>query len=313
MTRPLHEDEIPVDLPLVRALVDASFPDLANLALRRLTTTGSSNALFRLGNDLVVRLPRQPGGTATIDKEARWLPAVGARLPVAVPEVVAVGEPALGYGERWSIVRWLPGVHPPAVKPGAEGDPHRGRLAEDLAAVVLALKEATLLREARTDPDLRWYRGEPVGAMAEPTFTAIQRCRQIPGLGLDLDRVTEVWTDVVAACSGDHYREPRWLHGDLVAENLLVTDGRLSAVLDFGALSVGDPTVDLVAAWEVLDPPARETFRRLVDVDEPTWERARAWALALGMMTFPYYWDTMPARCANRLAMVRSVLAEAAR
>jgi aminoglycoside phosphotransferase (APT) family kinase protein len=312
MTGRLHHDEIPVALPLVRALVDVSFPDLAILPLRPLESSGSSNALFRLGHDLVVRLPRQPGGTATIDKEARWLPVVGSRLPVAVPEVVAVGEPALGYEERWSIVRWLPGVHPPAVETSAARDPRRHLLAEDLAAVVLALKRAHVPREARTDPDLRWYRGEPVVAMAEPTFAAIERCRRIPGLGLDLDEVTELWTEVVATCSGDHRQEPRWLHGDLVAENLLLTDGRLSAVLDFGGLSVGDPTVDLVSAWEVLDPPARKTFRRLVDVDEPTWERARAWALALGMMTFPYYWDTMPARCANRLAMVRSVLADGA-
>jgi aminoglycoside phosphotransferase (APT) family kinase protein len=312
MTGPLHDDELPVDPSLVRALVDAAFPQLATLALRPLESTGSSNALFRLGDDLVVRLPRQPGGTATIDKEARWLPVVGPRLPVPVPEVVAVGEPALGYGERWSIVRWLPGVHPPAVEPSAAEDSRRHLLAEDLAAVVLALERAHVPQDALTDPDLRWYRGEPVVALAEPTFTAIERCRRIPGLDLDLDAVAVVWTEMVAGHPVEPPREDRWLHGDLVAENLLVTDTRLSAVLDFGGLSVGDPTVDLVAAWEVLDPPARETFRRLIDVDDATWELARAWALALGMMTFPYYWDTMPARCENRLAMVRSVLAEVA-
>ena len=313
MTGPMHDDEIPVARPLVRALVDASFPDLATLPLRPLESTGSSNVQFRLGHDLVVRLPRQPGGSGTIDKEARWLPVVGAALPVSVPEVVAVGEPALGYGERWSIVRWLPGVHPPAVEPSAPGDPRRRLLAEDLAAVVLALKRAPVPGDARSDPDLRWYRGEPVVALAEATFAAVERCRRIPGLGLDLDAVTDVWTEMVATPAVEHAQDPRLLHGDLVAENLLLTDGRLSAVLDFGGLSIGDPTVDLVAAWEVLDRPARETFRRLVDVDDPTWEQARAWALALGMMTFPYYWDTMPARCANRLAMVRSVLADAAR
>ena len=313
MPGPLHDDEIPVEPSLARALVDAAFPHLATLALKPLESTGSSNALFRLGDDLVVRLPRQPGGAATIDKEARWLPVVGPSLPVAVPEVVAVGEPALGYGERWSIVRWLPGVHPPAVEPSAAEDPRRHLLAEDLAAVVLALERAHVPQDARTDPDLRWYRGEPVVALAESTFTAIERCRQIPGLGLDLDAVAVVWTELVTGHPVDPPREDRWLHGDLVAENLLVTDTRLSAVLDFGGLSIGDPTVDLVAAWEVLDPPARETFRRLIDVDDATWELARAWALALGMMTFPYYWDTMPARCANRLAMVRSVLADVGR
>lgn len=313
MIGPLHEDEIPIALPLVRALVDASFPELSDRPLRSLESTGSSNALFRLGDDLVVRLPRQPGGSATIDKEARWGPVVAPGLPVAVPEVVGVGQPGLGYEEGWSIQRWLPGVHPTVVDATTAEAPGRNGLAQDLAAVVLALKRVPVPREAELDPELRWYRGEPVTAIAETIGDAIDRCRRIAGLDLDVDAVASVWTEMMAAHSDLHAEaEARWLHGDLVAENLLLTNGRLSAVLDFGGLCVGDPTVDLVAAWEVLDPPARETFRQLVEVDDRTWDRAQAWALALGMMTFPYYWHTMPARCANRLAMVRSVLAEVA-
>jgi aminoglycoside phosphotransferase (APT) family kinase protein len=105
----LHGDEIEIDLPLVRALVDRALPDLAGHPLRRLETSGSSNVLYRLGDDLLVRLPRQPGGSETITKEARWLPYVAPALPVAVPTIVAVGEPDLGYPERWSVVRWLDG------------------------------------------------------------------------------------------------------------------------------------------------------------------------------------------------------------
>ncbi|MBA3233318.1 MAG: phosphotransferase [Propionibacteriales bacterium] len=105
----------------------------------------------------------------------------------------------------------------------------------------------------------------------------------------------------------------RWYHGDLLAENLLVRDGRLAAVLDFGGLSIGDPTVDLVAAWEILDPAARELLRTSLGLDDATWLRARAWALALAVMTFPYYSRTMPARCANRLAMARALLDEIAK
>ncbi len=104
---------------------------------------------------------------------------------------------------------------------------------------------------------------------------------------------------------------PRWYHGDLLAENLLVRDGRLAALLDFGGLSVGDPTIDLVVAWELLDTSSRDVFRQAVGVDDDTWQRGRAWALALALMTFPYYWRTMPDRCASRLAMARSVLADA--
>jgi aminoglycoside phosphotransferase (APT) family kinase protein len=104
---------------------------------------------------------------------------------------------------------------------------------------------------------------------------------------------------------------PRWYHGDLLGENLLVRDGRLASLLDFGGLAVGDPTVDLMIAWDVLDPAAREVFRSAVGADDESWLRGRAWALTVALMTFPYYWRTMPDRCASRLAMARAVLADA--
>jgi aminoglycoside phosphotransferase (APT) family kinase protein len=129
-------------------------------------------------------------------------------------------------------------------------------------------------------------------------------------LGLDLDACAALWTEAMALPSADDSAPPRWHHGDLVAENLLVRDGRLAAVLDFGGLSLGDPTVDLVVAWEVLDPEARGTFREEVGVDDGDWLRGRAWALAIAVMTFPYYWATMPGRCADRLALARAVLAD---
>lgn len=106
--------------------------------------------------------------------------------------------------------------------------------------------------------------------------------------------------------------EPRWLHGDLFPENLLLHEGRLAAVLDFDVLSVGDPTVDLVVAWALLDPPGRQVFRSVLGVDKPTWLRGRAWALAIALMTLPYYWHTMPERCSVAIAMAHAVLSDAA-
>jgi hypothetical protein len=121
---PLHDDELEIGTPLVRALVDRTLPHCAALPLRRLRSAGSSNELFRLGDELLVRLPRQPGGSATIGKEARWLPLIGPLLPAAVPEIVVVGEPGCGYPERWSVVRWLAGDVPTVAEPSAaaEGD-----------------------------------------------------------------------------------------------------------------------------------------------------------------------------------------------
>ncbi len=312
MTEPLHDDEIPIDLPLVRALVDRAFPEYADLQLSRLGASGSSNALFRLGEDLLVRLPRQPGGTATIDKEARWLPYVGRALPAAVPEIVAVGTPAFGYPERWSVVRWITGDVPSIVDPGTAADPRRHHLAQDLAGVVTALRHIDVPPSALHDPQLRWYRGDPLATRDAQTRGDIEECRAIPDLGLDLDAALEVWAEAMALPGVDPETTPRWYHGDLAAENLLVRDGRLTAVLDFGGLAVGDPTIDLVVAWELLAAPDRDVFRTATGVDDETWLRARAWALSLAAMTFPYYWRTMPERCTSRRAMARAVLADAA-
>lgn len=309
MTGPLHTDELTIDADLVRALVGRARPGWAALPVDPLPRSGSSNALFRLGDDLLVRLPRQPGGSATIEKEARWLPLVGPRLPAAVPEVVAVGEPGFGYPERWSVLRWLDGDVPPG--PVAGAGPSRDGLARDLAAVVTALGDIDVPSSALADPQLRCYRGDPLATRDEDTRRDIAACRSISGLDLDLDAALNVWGRAVALPGSARTTTPRWHHGDLVAENLLVRDGRLAAVLDFGGLAVGDATVDLVVAWEVLDDPSREVFRQSVGVDDDTWRRGRAWALSLALMTFPYYWATMPDRCAERLAMARAVLRDA--
>jgi aminoglycoside phosphotransferase (APT) family kinase protein len=311
MTNPLHSDELAIDVGLVRALVGRTRPEWSSLPLSALSTSGSSNALFRLGDELLVRLPRQPNGSVAIEKEARWLPRIGPLLPVSVPDVVAVGEPGLGYPERWSIVRWLEGDVPSVVDPSSEAEPARARLARDLADVVSALQRIPVSPAALADSHLQQYRGEPLRSMDDTTRRDVAACRTIPDLDLDLDAALRVWDDAMALPDPGRGSTVRWFHGDLLAENLLVRRGRLTAVLDFGGLGVGDPTVDLVVAWEVLDRDSRDVFRHVVDVDEQSWLRGRAWALAVALMTFPYYWQTLPHRCASRLAMARAVLEDA--
>lgn len=312
MIESFHTDEIPIDLPLVRALVDRAVPAFSGLPVRRLAHSGSSNALFRLGDELLVRLPRQRGGSTTIDKEARWLPRLGPFLPVTVPDIVAVGEPDCGYPERWSVVRWIAGDLAPVVAPQTPIDPARRELALDLADVITALRGVDVPGDARADPVLRWYRAEPLATRDVDTRRGIEACRTIPGLDLDLDAALQVWEQAMALPGVDESAATRWCHGDLLPENLLVRAGRLAAVLDFGGLCVGDPTVDLIAAWGVLDAPARDAFRRSLDVDEPSWLRGRAWALSLAVLTFPYYWRTMPGRCSSSLTIARTVLNDAA-
>jgi aminoglycoside phosphotransferase (APT) family kinase protein len=306
----LHDDEIPIDTGLVRALVDRAMPGYVGVPVRRLDSSGSTNALFRLGDNLLVRLPRQPGGSASIAKEAKWLPVIGPSLPAGVPEVVAVFEPDCDYPEHWSVVRWIDGEHPEVVTPQTPADPRRVDLAVDLAEVVQALGLAEVPSEAVGDPALRWYRGEPLATIDAVTRENIGHCRALGDFGFDLDAAEWLWDESIRLPGAEDRPAPRWYHGDLTAENLLVRDGRLAAVLDFGALSVGDPAIDLVLAWEVLDPPAREIFRRKLGVDDATWLRARAWALSISLMIW-YYWTTMPQRRTRSIAVGRNVLADA--
>lgn len=310
MAQELHSDEIPIDAELVRALVRRAMPDHAEAPVRRLPSGGSTNALFRLGDDLLVRLPRQPGGSATIAKEGAWLPILGPQLPVSVPDIVDTFEPDDDYPERWSVVRWIEGEHPQVVTPETPADPTRQNLATDLAAVLCSLEHAEVPKDAVSSPDLHWYRGDPLATMDETTRGNIERCRSLPDFGFDLDAAARVWDEAMKLPGAAERTTPRWYHGDLAAENLLLRHGALAGVLDFGCLSVGDPTVDLAVAWEILDAPSRELFRRQLGVGDATWLRGRAWALSIALMIW-YYWTTMPGRRASRMAVGRNVLADA--
>jgi aminoglycoside phosphotransferase (APT) family kinase protein len=306
----LHEDEIDVDEELVRRLLRTVGTAYDDLPLRRFEATGSTNALFRLGDDLLVRVPRQPGGTATIEKEQRWLPYVAPHLPVPVPEVVAVGEPGSGYPEKWSVVRFLPGERPGVPRPN---EPTRHALATDLAGVVRALGSLAVPTDARRDPSLEWYRGRPLASMDDAMQEYLRDSRPLaghPGLEVDLGAVASAWLDIVQMPEAHRVVEPRWYHGDLNAENLLVRAGRLVAVLDFGGLSVGDPTIDLAVAWQLLDPRARTVFRESLSVDDVTWTLAAGWVLVLSVMGLPYYWDTMRDRVLRGLHAGREALTD---
>ena len=303
----LHADELSIDLNLVRCLVDRAFPEYASYDLKPTRDSGSSNALFRLGEDLLVRMPREPGGGATIDKEARWLPFVSSRVTAAVPRIVCIGEPDLGYSERWSITTWLDGVGAAPPLPGS-GRSAGVALARDLADFITELRALEIPSEAAGDEALSWYRGMPLAVLDADFRESAAQCR-ILDIDIDIDEALRVWDRAVES---SHAAEPAtgWYHGDLLGENLLLDDeGRLAAVLDFGGLAIGNPTVDLIVAWEALAEEGRRAFRRALDVDDAAWTAARGWALLVAMITFPYYGATMPQRCADRLAMAQAAIA----
>ncbi|MDT0308667.1 aminoglycoside phosphotransferase family protein [Streptomyces sp. DSM 44917] len=287
----------PVDEHLVRRLIAVQFPAWAGLPVRRFPSAGTVNALFRLGEDLVARLPLYQGGAADVERERTWLPRLAPRLPVPVPEVLGEGEPAEGYPWPWSVYRWLPGENPEA---GALTEPEG--LARDLAGFVAAMRSAGLPGAPPA------YRGGPPAALEASTRAAIEELRGVPEEGVDCDALTAVWE---SALRGPAARSvpPVWLHADLMPGNLLVDRaGRLAAVIDFGCAGTGDPACDLFPAWNLLPPAARDTFREALAVDDPTWTRGRARTLSQAVIALPYYRRTNPSMAGNARHVIRAVL-----
>lgn len=307
----MHDDDLPITDEIVRALLRRDAPALADRPLQRLDVAGSSNVLYRLGDDLVVRLPRQPGGSASITAETRWSRWLAPRLSVAVPEVVVIGEPAAEFPERWAVLRWIQGETPDVPLPTG---PTTAALAVELGELTRQLRALPVPSDAASDPALASYRAGRLRDVRDEIDGCLARCRDVPGLGLDLDAAARYWASTADLPEPDV--APTWVHADLLAENLLVrgptpADRTLVGILDLGGLAVGRPAVGLVGAWELFGPADREVFRQTVGVDDNEWRVARAWVFAIAVMTFPYYWRTMPGRCRHRLVAARAVLDEA--
>ncbi|MBO4255755.1 aminoglycoside phosphotransferase family protein [Streptomyces griseorubiginosus] len=294
-TGQMHSGLHPVDDDLVRRLITDRFPRWAELPIERFPSGGTVNAMFRLGEDMVVRLPLVEGGAKDVALEQEWLPRLASSLPIAVPEVLGAGEPGHGYPWPWSVYRWLPGRNPEA---GALAEPVA--LAGDLAAFVQAMRGVTLPGAPRA------HRGGPLAELDAETRTAVERLRGIPEEGVDCDALIAVWEDAlrVPGWAGP----PVWLHADLMPGNLLVDAGRLTAVIDFGCMGMGDPACDLFPAWNLLPADAREVFREALGVDAATWRRGRARTLSQAVIALPYYRETNPAMAGNARHVIRAVL-----
>jgi len=274
----MHADELETDDTLVRRLLAAQFPAWAELPIEALPVGGTDNAIYRLGDELSVRLPRRrdwsPG---SLDKEFEWLPKLAPFLPVAVPKPVARGAPGEGYPHEWAVYNWLGGED--AV--GASLD--LPRTAVDLAELMKALRRI----EPAGGPSPTG-RGGPLRPRDQATRAAITALAN----SIDVDAVTTAWERALAA--PDWHRAPVWIHGDLDARNLLVSDGRITGVIDWGCLCVGDPACDVKVAWAVLDAGTRPIFRDLLEIDDETWARGRGWALSQAINALSYYLHTYP-------------------
>jgi aminoglycoside phosphotransferase (APT) family kinase protein len=273
----MHADELDISEELVRRLVDTQHPQWRGEPLARVANWGTDNALYRLGDGLVVRLPPRPHNVGGLEKELTWLPRLAPALSVPVPAPVASGVPGDGFPLPWAVFRWLDGT--PALE--AAVDYHR--LAHGLAGLVQQLQALPL-------PERR-----PTGSRGVPLAERDDDVRaRIPQLAGDVDTaaVTAVWEHALAAPVWDG--PPVWMHGDLMPTNLLVRDGGLAGVVDWGTCTTGDPACEALLAWMTLDAGSRRTFRELLGLDDATWARARGWALSCAVMALPYYRQTYP-------------------
>jgi aminoglycoside phosphotransferase (APT) family kinase protein len=244
----MHAHELEIDEPLVRRLLAERFPEWADRPLRRIEPAGTVNAIFRLGDDLSVRLPRLDGRTEPGGKELEWLPRLAGSVPLAIPVPVAQGAPTSEYPWYWDVYRWVDGDTVPV----EAIDPIRA--ARDLAAFVAALQ--------RVDPaGAPQGRGIPLAVRDEEIRYWLARFEADLG-------VTASWERALVAPPWDG--PPVWHHGDLDVRNWLVRDGRVSGVIDWGSMGVGDPACDVMVAWKLHSSAARDAFREAFPTDEAT-------------------------------------------
>jgi aminoglycoside phosphotransferase (APT) family kinase protein len=297
---PIHADEVRADVGQVRRLLAAQCPQWADLPVTSLPDEleGTDHVLFRVGRELVARMPKIGGAVDQAESDARWLPVLASHLPVRIPVPLHVGEPGAGYPWRWTVVPWVAGSTPPRL--GCD-DVH---LARDLAAFARALHAVDPAGGPVKPPGSR-------GAALRHADDGVRRV--LPRLaeyddGFDVAAAEAAWDACLAAPDWD--RSLVWIHGDLQPGNLILDGGRLAAVIDFGALGIGDPAPDVAPALWTFTGAARAAYREAIGYDDSTWRRACGWALAPSLTGIDNYRHTFPRLAEHGRGMVRAVIAE---
>jgi aminoglycoside phosphotransferase (APT) family kinase protein len=293
----MREDDVIINEPLVRRLIANQFPDWADLPVRLVAQSGWDNRSFHLGERMLVRMPSGARYAGQVEKEQRWLPRLAPLLPLAIPAPLAMGEPAEGYPWRWSVYRWLEGE---TAAPERISDMRR--FARELGQFLLALQRIDPVDGPTPGPD-NFYRGGPLTAYEAETRQGIIALKD----AIDTDAATEVWEE---ALSASWHGSPVWFHGDVSAGNLLVDRGRLSAVIDFGQLGVGDPACDLSIAWTLFTGESRDAFRSAAEPDPAMWARGRGWTLWKALIVAAGLTETNATEAAKPLRIIDELVAE---
>lgn len=294
----MHAGEIHTDCSLVHRLLAAQFPEWAGLPVMPVSSYGTDHAIYRLGDHLVARLPRIGWAAYQAAKEAEWLPRLAPHLPLAVPMPVALGRPGEGYPFTWAVHEWLPG------QDATGGVADLERAAADLAGFVRALRAVDT---TGAPPRMPGMRGGPLAERDD----AVRQAVQALGDRIDGAAALRSWEQSLSAPAWDGAEV--WVHGDLLPGNLLVIEGRLSAVIDYGGLNVGDPACDLQPAWNLFSGDSRRTFLTESGADDAMRLRGRGWALSQALIALPYYWQSNPGIVRQALHALDLVLTDEVR
>lgn len=300
MTSAMHADEPEIDAVLVRRLLAAQFPHWSGLSIEPVASAGTDNAIFRLGDDMSVRMPRIRSAVASLEKEKRWLSTLAPELPLPIPVPLAAGAPAERYPWPWAVCVWVDGQAMDTASAAPRAADRAGS-AVRLAGFLTALRDA----DATGGPPPGGHngrRGEPLARRDAETREAIRALATT----MDAAALLREWE---AALDAPHWdSEPVWIHGDLLPGNLVAAEGVLCGVIDFGALGVGDPACDLMAAWALFSGPGRRTFREALNVDDASWMRGRGWALSQALIFIPYYLQSNPRGVRQARATIAELL-----
>ena len=286
-----------VNVSLISRLVSGQFPRWANLPIQPVELSGWDNRTFHLGSDMTVRLPSAEGYAAQVEKEHRWLPKLAPLLPLPIPVPLAMGVPAEDYPWHWSVYRWIDGENA-----AAERIADLPQFAIQLAQFLTVLQQID--STGAPLPGLHnFYRGGSLSVYDAEARNAIIR---LDG-SIDANSVTAVWE---TALKSEWNGSPVWIHGDVATGNLLVNEGKLSAVIDFGCSGIGDPACDLVIAWTFLSGEGREAFRAALPLDEATWARGRGWAMWKALITLLQHINSNPIEAEKARCVIGEVLAD---
>ncbi|BCJ36482.1 hypothetical protein Athai_39850 [Actinocatenispora thailandica] len=291
-----HPDEIDIDRALVAGLIEKQFPQWAHLPIVKVASDGTDNAMYRLGDDMAVRLPRLPRAAEMVIKEQRWLPELAPLLPLAIPVPLAAGMPDDEYPYPWSVYRWLAGMDLA----------HDSGSNLEEAAVGLG-QFLTALQAIDTTGGPSSARATPVDPRDDGSVRSTIGYLAASGV-IDAEPAIGVWKAALAAPAWR--RSPLWIHGDLFPSNLLATNGLLTGVIDFGLLGLGDPACDMLPAWTLLTTGSRDLFRAESGADDATWVRGRGWALSAGLGAVRVYRVTNPVLAAAGHRAIAETIAD---